>query len=141
MPYFFCFCFILEISQEKAVWYCLGGGNADLSDLIGPALGAVRLQNVDVILRAWLSHGAGPGLGALQCSDEERGLCLTEALLDGKTGGLQEPPVDLRVQGFAGSRYICKTGQIIMRQIHVHQEPIYGGRCAEGFDLVLFDHI
>ena len=110
--------------------------DADFAVLAGAGLFALGGQQVHVVERHRLAHGADLVLAADQVADDQRALALAEALHDLQARGLVELPEDLRVQGLAGDGGVLDGAEVEAAQVVLDEHPVHRGRRAEGGDVI-----
>ena len=101
---------------------------------------SVGIHKVYAVLWPGTPHRAGlwlhPGIGAYG----EGGFGLAEALHELDAREPQPFLVDARIESFAGNGAVTQRRKVVGAHIVVDQEAEYGGRSAEGCDMVVGKH-
>ena len=82
--------------------------DADLTCLTGLADIAVRIEDLNIVERIGLAHGAELDLRTYEVGDNESRLCLAEAFHKPDSGSLHELVEDLGVQCFTCSNCVLE---------------------------------
>ena len=140
VPHILGLLFVLVIAHKQAAGRALLCVDHHLAGLAHGSGRAVGQKDVHVIQGAGNAHGAGLGHGAHRVVDGQGGLRLAEALHQGQARGPLPLLEHLRVQGLPGGGGILNGGQVVFAQILLDEEPVHGGRGAEGGDVILGKH-
>ena len=128
------------VGISKTAGQPLGNIDTDLAGLAGIHIVAVTVQQMDLIQGHRLTHRANLVAVTGKICNDDRALGLAEAFLNGNSCMLLELDVHLRIQRLTCGRGILHAGQVKPAQILLDQHPVHGRRCAEGGNIVFFEH-